>query len=333
MLRRAVLARCVGGAALAAADACSWRNKPRAAAKLLVLASRTLSMSSLWLAQELGYLKDAGIDARIIQAPNSFQAISLLAGGKADVVFTAYGVPLLSAMLKGLPIKIVAGREIASTTCGRVGAIFAMRKRFPSGLDDARVLKGKRVAINPYLGLSQLALEAYLASARLSVEDVIQISLSSPENVVALIGGSADALVLHAEYDRNLARVLSETVHTSGIAHYYPNLQYSHVFFGQRLLEGDVDLGGRFLAAYLRGAREFARGVTPQYMKQFASQRAADAGELIAACRDTFTLNGDIDLHSLGIFNDWALRKKYVAQRVEPSRLVDTRFLARAHEI
>ena len=331
MLRRTILARCCGGAALAAAGACSRRERPPGTAQLLILAAPTLSMSSLWLTQELNYFKDAGIDARIEQPPGSSESIALLAGGKADVVFTAYGVPLLSAMLKGLPIRIVAGREIASTTCGNVGAIYAMRKRFPAGLADLRVLKGKRVAINPYIGLAHFALETHLASAGMTAEDVIQIPVRAPENVAALIGGSADALLLITEFDRNLARVLSETVHTSGIARYYPNLQYSHVFYGKRLLEGDVDLGRRFLAAYLRGAREFARGTTPEYMKKFANKRAADAGEVVAACRDTFTLNGDIDLHSLQLINDWALRRKYVTQPVEASSLVDTRFLARAH--
>ena len=42
MLRRTFMARCVGSAALAAAEACSWRNRQRGMEELLVLASRTV---------------------------------------------------------------------------------------------------------------------------------------------------------------------------------------------------------------------------------------------------------------------------------------------------
>jgi NitT/TauT family transport system substrate-binding protein len=297
------------------------------------MASRTLSMSSLWLTQELGYFQAAGLETRVEQSPSPAHSISLLSSGEADAVFTSFLVPFLSAAVKGLPLRIVAGREIASTTCGHVGAIYGLRKRFPSGLDDPAVLKGRRVAAGPSIGMSQFSLETYLATAKLGVEDVHLVLLRSAEAVTAMISGSIDALVLHFDYDRNLARVLADTVHTSGVARYYPNLQYSYIYYGKKLLEADPGVGARFLAAYLRGAREFARGVTPQYMKEFASANAADPDGLITACRDTFSLTGDVDLKSLGIFVDWAARRKYVPGPVDPAGLVDTRFLARAHAI
>ena len=53
---------------------------------------------------------------------------------------------------------------------------------------------------------------------------------------------------------------------------------------------------------------------------------------ITGACRNSFTLDGSVDLHSLQLFVDWAVRRKYIPQPVDVAELVDLRFLRSLHE-
>lgn len=329
MLRREWLASLAGGAALAV-PACR-KQTAKGPDKILVLSSRTISVSSLFLAQERGYFKAVGLDVTIEQNGNSAQSLSLLANRKADAIFTTLSVPFLSAIDKGLPIRVVAAREIASPTCGQAGSIFAMRKKFPRGLDDLRVLKGKIIGVGQTIGFSQFALDTQLNRVGLTVEDIRPRTMRSPEAIAAVIGGGLDAAVVNWDFDRNLERVRSEIVQTPGLSKFHPNYQLSHIFFGDTLLQADPGIGGRFLAAYLRAAREFAAGATPDYLRKFAAAQAGDADKLLTACRETFTLTGEVDLNSVRLLTEWAYRRKYLPRPLEPAQVVDTRFLEKAH--
>ena len=289
-------------------------------------------MSSLYLANELGFFRKAGFDLEILQSGGASQAIALLAGSKIDVLFGSSSTAGLNAVIKGLPLRIVAGREVASPTCGNVGAIYGLRRTFPHGLADVAQLKGKRVATGPMIGLAQFALDAHLAGAGLSTKDVTTASLDFRQSVAALLGGGVDAIVFAEDLERDLTSLAAEIVHTPGLAHIYPNFQYSHISFGRTMLEADPDYGARFLSAYLHGAREFARGRTPRFMEEFARSNRLDVKRVVTACRNTFTSDGTIDLDSLRLFADWAARRKYVPRPVDVSELADNRFLSMVHE-
>jgi NitT/TauT family transport system substrate-binding protein len=319
-------------AALAAGSACARRKPAALPRKLRVVAARRLSMSSLYLANELGFFRKAGIDLEILQSGGVSQSMPLLVGSKIDVLFSNPNAAFLNAVIKGLPLRIVAGREVASPTCGNVGAIYGMRRTFPHGLADVAQLKGKRVATGPVIGLAQFALDAHLAGVGLSAKDVTTLSLDFRQSVAALLGGGVDAIVGAEDLERDLTSLAAEVVHTPGLAHIYPNFQYSHIIFGKAMLEAGPDRGARFLSAYLHGAREFAHGSTPRFMEDFARSNRLDVKRVVTACRNTFTLDGAIDLDSLRMFADWAARRKYVSRPVDMSELVDNRFLRMVHE-
>ena len=127
--------------------------------------------------------------------------------------------------------------------------------------------------------------------------------------------------MLNLEFDRNLIARASEIVRGPGLARYHPNFQCSHILFGESLLSADTGIGARFLSAYLRGAQEFARGSTPRFMEEFARSGGLDVKLVTGACRHSFTLDGSVDLHSLQLFVDWAVRRKYIPQPVDVAEL------------
>jgi ABC-type nitrate/sulfonate/bicarbonate transport system substrate-binding protein len=314
-----------------AALGCTRRRPASGLRKIRVTAVRRLSTSSLHLANELGYFRDAGFDLEILQGGNSLASLALLAGGKIEAVFGSTGTAFLNAVIRGLPLRIVLGREIASPTCGTVGAVYGLRRTFPRGLSDLSQLKGKRVATGPSVGLARFALDTYLERAGLSARDVSLVSIEFKQSVAALMGGGVDAVVGADDLDRDLATLSGEIVRSAGLAQIYPSFQFSYILFGETMRAMALDRGANFLGAYLRGAREFAHGKTPQFMERFARANGLDFERARTACRETFSLDGAIDRNSLRLFSEWAARKGHIPRAVSLDELVDDRFLRRLH--
>jgi NitT/TauT family transport system substrate-binding protein len=324
--RREFLSGIIAGAALAEM-ACSRSAPQTKLRKLKIAASRRLTTSSLHLAYELGYFKEAGFDIEILQAGNAGTSMALLAGGKVDAYLGGASTALLNAIIKGLRLKIVAGREVASTSCGNIGAVYGLRRTFPRGLDDLGQLRGKRVATGPAIGLAHFSLDSHLAHAGLTRQDIHTVSLDFRESVPALLGGGVDAIIGTDDFDKELASLSSNLVHSAGLASIHPDFQYSFILFGETLATEDPRTGGRFLGAYLRGARAFAAGGTPKFMQEFAKANHFDLSISSTLCRSTFPPDGAISLDSLRLFSDWALEKKHIPRRVETSELADDRYL------
>jgi ABC-type nitrate/sulfonate/bicarbonate transport system substrate-binding protein len=291
-----------------------------------------LSMSSLHLAEESGYFREAGFSLKITPTGNALNSMGLLVGRKLDVYFGAIDTVFLNSVLKGQPVRIVLGREIASPTCRAVGAIYGLRRTFPDGLKDAAPLKGKRVSSGGGRGWAEFALDAHLAAAGLSEKDVIMVKVAAPEAVAALLGGGIDAMVGAEDLELSQRVMALGVVRTPPLSRFHPNFQFTYTYFGQTMLSGGLDRGARFLKAYLRGAREFAQGRTPRYMVKFAEANNLDVQEVVNACRGTFAVDGAISAESLRLIAGWAYRKKYVSRLVDVSEMVDERFLRRAHE-
>jgi len=198
-------------------------------------------------------------------------------------------------------------------------------------LEDAARLKGKRVAVGPTVGFSGYALDVHLARAGIAPDDVTRVHLDFKQNTAALLGGGVDAMVIVDDFDRDPASFGADIVATPGLGHLQRDFQYSYIYFGQSMSEAGPEYGARFLQAYLRGTREFARGRTPRFMEEFARANGLDVERTVTACRNTFTTDGAIDLNSLQSFAGWAAQRKHVSRLVDVAEMIDDRFIRRAN--
>ncbi len=322
MRRRDLLAAAAG----LAASACT-RQPTRGLTRLRVALAPTLPSSSLFLALERGYFREAGFELETIHTGSPAQSLTLLAGGRIDVYLARLTAALLNAVLKGLKIRIVAGRDDVSTSCGDLGSIYGLRRRFPRGFEDISVLRGKRIAAGTSVGLAHFALDAHLARAGLSTRDVTLVHMTLEQNVAALVAGSIDAMMGVYDIDPGLLAQGAGVVRTPGLAALHPGFQYSNILFGRTLLEAPAEQGARFLAAYLRGAREFAAGATPRFVAELIRAKVVDPDKARSACRDSFSLDGRISGTSVRLFASWAARRGHVQRAPELAELIDLRFL------
>ena len=308
------------------------RRREGVAGRSLVVASLPhISMSPLYLAEEAGYFRDAGLQVAIRQMAQTSQIIPLLAGGEMEAAFVTLQSTLLNAVGKGARIKVVAGRNRAMPGCGSVSTLYGSRKLFPEGRLDMRKLAGRRIGGARPTSNQEFSLDTVLSTVGMSTADIQMMPMPEPDAFAALISGRIEA-VMASYFDQDFAALSDQVVRGIGMADVAPGHQHNFIYYGPTLLDGDHNVGVAFLAAYLRAAREFVDGRTPRWFDDFARISRMDLERARAACRNGLTPDGAIDLPSIQRFVNWAVRKKYCTKPVEPAQLIDTSFLRSAWE-
>jgi len=287
-------------------------------------------MSSVHLAEELGYFADSGISIRFHEMPATAQTVPLLAGGQLDAAFVGASPAVINAVARGARIRYVAGRKALLRGRRWLRRSHARRSLFAGGALDLKRLQGRRVALAGQTQISEFYLDSILATAGMNSRDVHIAVMRQPDAAAALIADRVDAIV-SSHFDKDLQAMSPKVVRLGELADLLPGHQYSYIAFGPTLLDGDRETGVRFLIAYLRGAEQFRRGRTPRFLEDLARESNMDLDAVRQGCRDTVTPDGSIDLRSLERFQTWAVRKRYCPEEIEIGRLIETGFLEEAH--
>jgi NitT/TauT family transport system substrate-binding protein len=298
--------------------------------EISVALSEHLTVSTMHLADELGYLAQAGFRMNVVRL-SAIQAVPLLAGGKLDVILGGVPAPLINAVLRGMAIRVVAGREYVSPSCGDGYTLYAHRNAFGTGPIEPARLKGKRFSVRSR-GITEFILDTFLKAHGMTTNDVERVDLSLNESIAALAGNRIDAM-FDPELSRSPLSISPDIVKVWRFAEIHPFHQYSFVIFGDSMLKEGLAPGARFLAAYLKAAAEFQNGRTPQFMRDFAASHNLDVEKTIAECRDTFPADGRIDAESLQRTLDWHGAKGYATGTLQAETLIDGRFLEEAHRL
>lgn len=284
------------------------------------------TMSGLYLAEEQGYFADLGLQVEIEKTAHSSHAIPLASNGKLDVVFGSLSPSIVNAIARGSRLRIVAGRDFAAPDCCDISVLYGRREIFPEGLHNIGLLKGKRIGANLRMGISEYCVETILESGGMKVEELDFVGIGRSELIVAFLSGKLDAVFL-SDFARRFETMTGQIIRGISLADVLPNHMVSFISFGTRLLDGDPDVGTRFLSAYLRGVREFVAGKTPRFHDELAISNGFDAVAARNACRNNFVIDGRIDLPSLDRFIQWAVAKEYCLDSIPAAQLVDMRFL------
>ncbi len=300
--------------------------------KLRVSASNHLSMCPFYVAYESGYFADAGFDVELVKDIGMAQSLPLLAGGELDAGFTGFGPSVVNAVTRGARLRLVAGREVISPSCGTAGTIFVSRKAFPEGVRSMRQLKGARIGLNGSSPQTGFWLDTLLRHEGMRESDVVVRKMRQTERVAAIRAGALEAFV-SSEADLNPELRPLGLLAGPSVASLLPNFQFSYIVFGRRLLDGRVETGGRFLHAYFRGAGDFLRGRTPRFLDDFANQNNLDPKLLRESCRATFERDGTIHLDNLGRYIRWMAEHGLCPANVDAATIVDNRFLEAARTL
>ncbi len=317
MNRRQALACLVG----AAPSACRLGTQPRHRIRVTLLPHYILA--PVYLADELGFFGEAGIELAVHQVASATQMAPLLAAGRVDAAFSGPIPSMLNAAAKGARIRIVCAREIAIPGC--VHEIHGNRRSFPHGFHESKELRGKRVSVTAPTSLSAFLLDVLLESAGLHTGDVRLSTMPLSQSAPALVAGSIDAVL-----DRDMGLSSPQIIPGPSVADLLPGFQYNNILFGDALLRDDLSAGAGFLWAYLRGVREFRAGRKPRVFGQLAAGSGLSPAQLQPACLDRLSQDGRIDWASVQRMIDWSSRKGFLVKPMDASNVIDMRFAEEA---
>ena len=246
--RRAALLSSAGALALGSLPA-------RAADAVSVGVLRFVSSGGLFLAQEMGFFREAGIAAEFIYFDAAQPVAVALASADTSFGATAITAGTLNLAAKGV-LKAVASQG-AERKGYKGSAVIVSKTAFARGLNGLDKLPGASVAITQ-IGSSQHYMLGQVATAEhFDLKSVVIRPLQSIPNMIAAVrSGQVDATILPPQYARPMLQRDEVTLlaYLSDVADY----QYGALFASSKVVTTSPDLTRRFVHAYQKGAAAYA---------------------------------------------------------------------------
>ena len=308
---------------------------PRAALaqsrKLRVGVLRLASSGPVFIAQDLAFFKDAGLDAELVFFDAAQPIAVAAASGDIDIGVTAFTAGLFNLAGKGA-LSVIAGqaREVPGFP---LDAYLATTQPNGADMKAPKDIRGKRI------GITQIGSSFHFAAGLLAekygfpISDVKFVPLQSMSNIVsALKGGAVDGALLPATgaqgaVDSGAARLLGwggdEVAWQIGAA------------FASAKIKGDDKAIAAFLTAYRRGCRAYhdafnAKGAAVESQGRLidiVARATGQAPDKVAATLAFVDPDGRLDLPNVARQIAWYQAQNFVDKGFGLEQIVDPRFV------
>ena len=214
------------------------------------------SAAGSYIADARGYFKDEGIQAEFVRMGGGDQ-IPAIVSGTADVTGTAIAAALYNAFARDLPLKMVAdhGANLKDASAGG----FVVRKDLADQFKGPASVKGWKVAEGVPESTPDVAMDKWLHTAGMSIKDINIVYLGFPETLQALTNKAIEA-TYYQEPFTTIAVNQGVAVRAVPAWEMYLNQQIAVVVFGPKM-NNDKALSQRYIRAYLRGVRDYVKGL------------------------------------------------------------------------
>jgi NitT/TauT family transport system substrate-binding protein len=202
--------------ALAALAATTSRAAAQTLTPIKVGTAPGWTLAEGYLAQSLGFLRAAGLDAELHPAQSGGLMTAAVIGGAIDVAVTNTG-SVADAYSHGLPVALFAPSTLA--IAGSPNSTLCVLRESP--IRTARDLIGKTIALATLHDLQQAALMEWLTKNNGDIKATNYVEIPPPSMIVALKAGRIDAAVMSEFYSavaRPDARVLGRPYEALGPA-------------------------------------------------------------------------------------------------------------------
>jgi NitT/TauT family transport system substrate-binding protein len=286
---------------------------------------RSLANGALLLAQENGYLKQAGIKLELEYLQSSATGMASLAQGQLNIIAGGVSAGYFNALDKNLPITITIDRV---TTPIRHNLM--LRADLKGSVKSLKDLKGKVIASNAPGSISTYEIGKMMESVGMSIADVEIKNIPFPQYAVALTNKAVDAALAIPPFrysleDNNLAVPFVEADEIVKpapltIAVHLVNTEWAKQ--KQELLQ-------KFYVAVMRGIRDYCNAY------HNGSNRKALIDLLVSSKTETRpallhkyawparNLTGKLNADSLLDVQDWFLKNKFITAKQPLERLVN----------
>jgi NitT/TauT family transport system substrate-binding protein len=289
-----------------------------------------LAFAPIYVAKELGYYAEEGLDVELQAFPGGSDLVILTASGELDAAFAGAGPPLFNGVAQGLPVKIIAPGHTEGDPAAT--PLMISRKACEDGaITSVADLKGKKVSVNAR-GSIEYLLNAALSTGALTIDDIDLQVLPFPDAVAALQTGAVDAalisepLATKAEQDGIATRLVAG----------YPvqDIQPTAILGNQTWLTDHPDQAQGFVTAFMRASRLLAEGgLNDPTVQAIVEQYTGVPAALVAASvHPVFSADGQIAYDGLGKLQTFLRGRDQLEYDtdLDPQTLVDETFVMAA---
>lgn len=225
--------------------------------KIEFLYSPFADYAPFFVAEELGYFDEFGLDVTLSPKGGTAETIQMLASGNVVSGAATWGAGLFNSIHGGATVTIVGTLAKMPDTVPSPSPFMVSEQAWQDGIREVKDLKGKRVGIPGPGGFGMYSVARALEKGGLTVDDVEAIYLPPPATAAAFANGGLEAgwsiepFALQLE-KQGLGRRLVED-HTFGT-------ELGFIAFNNEFAVENEDAVVNFLAAFLKAARQLDNG-------------------------------------------------------------------------
>ncbi len=295
-----------------------------------------LEIAPLMVAKEMGFYKKMGLDIQIVDLPSPRDQLPALASGQIDVLMAGNTAGFINMAAAGFGSRIVCGYSHSSPKWygSHINGILVRKDLYDRGeVRTLKDLKGRRISFNAMVRTQTF--DAALRMVGLGLDDVKIVEIAKfSDSMAALKSGGVDAAFFIQPFGVKAVK--------EGFAEYLLDysalpfkIQFTMLFFSERLLKEDRQKGVDFLTATFKGVREYLIAAKGKGDRAKVLDIASKFTEMPRDLLETFTWsyvdpNGVLLMDSLKMQQDWYLERKYIKEKIDYRKVMDLTLLEEA---
>lgn len=225
--------------------------------KIEFLYSPFADYAPFFVAEDLGYFDDYGLDVTLSPKGGTAETIQMLASGNVLAGAATWGAGLFNSIHSGATVTIVGTLAKMPDTVPSPSPLMVSQTAWDAGIRSVADLKGKRVGIPGPGGFGMFSVAKALEKGGLTIDDVEAVFLPPPATAAAFANGGLEAgwsiepFAIQLE-KQGLGKRLVED-HTFGT-------ELGFIAFNNDYAAENEEAVVRFLAAFLKAARQLDNG-------------------------------------------------------------------------
>jgi NitT/TauT family transport system substrate-binding protein len=325
-------------AAIAIAAPAAWAQAGRAPVDVTVGVLDSLAEAVTFIALDKGYFQAEGLEVKLVKFANTADMVAPLSSGQLDVASGAPTLGFFNGALRGLPLKLVADKGRNSLGHG-FNAIVVRKDLIDSGrVKSVADLKGLKIATPSRHSPMEIQLDIALKKAGLKLDDVVLEQLNFPNMTAAFASKIMDAGLMIEPFVVTAVR-RGVAVRFLGADEIERDFQMAGVIYGPEFTGKKPDAARRWLAAYVRGVRDYLAAIKTEAGRQELAALLAkytnsfrDPASMESVVFPGFDPDGYLNLKTVKDSIDWYSERGLLKSKPPLADLVDYTYLDYALE-
>jgi NitT/TauT family transport system substrate-binding protein len=146
-----------------------------------------------FVAEDLGYFDEFGVDVELAPKSGTAETIQLIASGNAEAGAATWGAGLFNSINMGSTVTIIATMARMPEEGRSPSPLMVSEQAWASGIDTVEELRGMRIGIPGPGGFGIYSVALALEAGGLTLDDVELVNLPPPATAAAFANGAIEA--------------------------------------------------------------------------------------------------------------------------------------------